>query len=40
MMENLSQIPKNQGQYLLTNRPGENRLVDVINGKLIPTQLL
>ena len=32
----LSQIPKGQGQLLITNQPGVNGLADVMNETLIP----
>ena len=35
-LPHLSQIPEGQGQYLITNRPGEIGLAVVVNGKLIP----
>ena len=36
----LSQIPEDQGQYQITNRPGESGLAGVVNGSLIPLQVI
>ena len=36
----LTQIPEGQGQYLVTNRPGESGLAGVVNGRLIPLQVV
>ena len=30
---------RGQGQYLITNRPGESGLAGVVNGRLIPLQV-
>ena len=39
-LPHLSQIPEGQGQYLITNRPGESGLAGVVNGMLIPLQVI
>ena len=39
-LPHLSQIPKDQGQYLITNRPDENELAGVMNERLTPLQVL
>ena len=39
-LPHLSQIPEGQGQYLITNRPSERGLAGVVNGRLIPLQLI
>ena len=39
-LPHLSQIPEGQGQYLITNRPGESGLAGVVNGRLIPLQVI
>ena len=36
----LSKIPECQGQYLITNRPGESGVTDVVNGRLIYLQVI
>ena len=36
----LSQIPEGQDQYLITNRPGKSGLAGVMNGRLIPLQVI
>ena len=35
-----SQIPEGEGQYLITNWPGEKGLAGVVNGKLIRLELI
>ena len=35
-----SQIPEGQGQYLITNPPDESGLAAVVNGRLIPLQVI
>ena len=40
LLPHLSQILEDQGQYLITNRPGESGLAGVINEKLIPLQVI
>ena len=40
LLPHLSQIPEGQGQYLITNRPGESGLAGVVNGRLIPLQVI
>ena len=39
-LQSLSQIPEGRAQFLLTNRPGESGLAGVVNGKLIPFDVL
>ena len=39
-LPHLSQIPEGQGQYLITNRPGESGLAGAVNGRLIPLQVI
>ena len=39
-MPHLLQIPEGQGQYLITNRPGESGLADVVSGRLIPLRVI
>ena len=39
-LQSLSRIPEGRAQFLLTNRPGESGLAGVVNGKLIPFNVL
>ena len=39
-LPHLSQIPENQGQYLITNRPGQSGLAGAVNGRLMPLQVI
>ena len=39
-LSHLSQIPEGQGQYVITNRPGESRLAGVMSKRLIPLQVI
>ena len=39
-LQHLSQTPEGQGQYLITNRPGESGLAGVMNKRLISLQVI
>ena len=39
-LPHLSQIPEGQGQYLITNQPSKSGLAGVVNGRLIPLQVI
>ena len=39
-LQHFSQTPEGQGQYLITNRPGESGLAGVMNKRLISLQVI
>ena len=39
-LSHLLQIPEGQGQYLITNRPGESGLPGVVNRRLTPLRVI
>ena len=39
-LQHLSQTPEGQSLYLITIRPGESGLAGVVNGRLIPSQVI
>ena len=40
LLPHLSQIPESQGQYLITNWPGESALAGFVNERLIPLHVI
>ena len=40
LLQNLSQIPENQDQYLVTDQPDESGIASIMNGKFTNTSTI